>query len=108
MTQTSMIEAYLEAKNGEAATSIQSRFEVFDRENPQVYAKFKEYSGQLLCTGRRRFSANFIIGRIRWDYAIETNAADFKINNDFPSRYARKLIAEKPEFQGKFELRRIR
>ena len=108
MTQTSMIEAYLEANNGEAATSIQSRFEVFDRENPQVYAKFKEYSGQLLCTGRRRFSANFIIGRIRWDYAIETNAADFKINNDYTPFFPRMLIAEDESFRPMFELRKVR
>ena len=108
MTQTLWYTDGRDSGINEYSTSIQSRFERFDRENPQVYAKFKEYAGRLLCTGRHRFGAKLIIERIRWDYAIETNARDFKINNDFPSRYARKLIAEKSEFQGKFELRRIR
>ena len=92
----------------EDSTSIQSRFEKFDRENPQVYEKFKQYAGQLLCTGRKRIGAKLIFERIRWDYAIDTNARDFKINNIYPSRYVRKLIAEKPEFRGIFELRSIR
>ena len=44
--------------------------------------------------------------RIRWHYEIDYyELGRFKINDHYASRYARKLMKERPKFDGFFELR---
>ena len=50
-----------------------------------------------------------LCGVLRWDLALNTNASATqpKLNNNFTSRMARKLVAEDPEeWDGFFEMRR--
>lgn len=44
---------------------------------------------------------------LRWNMQIERDG-DFKLNNNFRSRYARLIIQEHPEFENFFELRELR
>lgn len=93
------------------ATTIQERFEKFDRDHPGVYCFFRRFAQELRAAGRKRCGAKLIIERIRWHYAITSapsaSGEEFKIDNRFTSRYARKLIAERPEFADFFELRKL-
>jgi hypothetical protein len=82
--------------------------EMFDRfhtENPHVYTWFKRFARQLLAAGRTRLSGAMIIQRCRWEAHFSTTGDKFKINDRHTPSYVRKLIAEYPEFAGKFELR---
>jgi hypothetical protein len=89
-------------------TTIQERFEAFDAANPQVYRAFKGFALQLLNAGRRRYSSDAVLQRVRWHFAIETTGSDpYRINDHYSSRYARKLIAEDSRFDGFFELREL-
>ncbi len=89
--------------------SIQECFERFDAAHPDVYVLFRRFALQLLRAGRRRYSADAILHRVRWHYATSSGGGeDFKINNNFVSRYARKLIRKRPEFRDFFETRRLR
>lgn len=89
--------------------SIQDRFEIFDRENPHVFQMFIKYARQAKARGYERFSAKAVFERLRWYMAFETESNDqFKLNNSFTAYYARKAIAEFPEFEGFFELRERR
>lgn len=88
--------------------TIQQRFEAHDRAHPEVYRLFRRFALELLATGRRHYSADAILQRVRWECAISTTAGDFKVNDHFSSRYARKLIAEDRRFDGFFELRELR
>lgn len=90
-------------------STIQERFEAFDAAHPDVFELFKRFAEAAVQMGRRRGGAKLLIERIRWHYFTSStaNGADFKIDNRFTSRYARKLIAERPEFADFFELRKL-
>lgn len=86
--------------------TIQERFEEFDAANPQIYRLFSRFAVAALESGRKRYSADAILHRIRWFVDIETQGDEsFKLNNNFSSRYARKLAAEDERFQTFFEFR---
>jgi hypothetical protein len=67
---------------------------------------FVKYARQAKAKGYERFSAKAIFERLRWYYSFETTSDDeFKLNNSYTALYARKAIADYPEFEGFFELR---
>lgn len=91
------------------ARSIAERFEAFHAAHPEVYRLFAQLAGQLLAAGHGRGSAEQIVQRIRWEFAVnEPRHAGFKINDHFRALYARKLAAEDPRFADFFEFRRRR
>lgn len=87
--------------------TIQERFEEFDMAHPDVYALFRRFAFELQNAGRMRYGAKSLIERIRWHLATSSNTEEFKINNNFTSRYVRKLVEECPQFAGFFERRRL-
>lgn len=91
-----------------AGATIQDDFEEFCAKHPDVYAHFVRYAEEFRGAGRRRYGAKVIIERIRWHFATSSGDESFKIDNRFTSRFARKLIAERPEFAHFFETRTLR
>jgi hypothetical protein len=87
---------------------IQERFERFDRENPQVYEAMVQKAEQLRAFGHYGIGA--IFEDIRYDYRTKNDSRGekFKLNNNYRSRYARKLMAQERGFEGFFETRRLR
>lgn len=89
--------------------SIAERFEAFDAANPRVYEAIVRLAFQLKNAGRQRLSMETIFGKIRWDMSLETtDSSGFKLNDHYSSRYTRKLIADYPEFDGFFEVRKLK
>jgi hypothetical protein len=86
---------------------IDVAFHAYDERNPDIYAMFKRFAYEALMSGHHHFGAKAVMERVRWETAVRAKGGTFKINNDYTSRYARKLIAEKPEFDGFFRLRRL-
>lgn len=85
---------------------IVRKFLGYHAQNPDIYVLFKKFSFELLEAGRKHYSAQAIVERIRWHYAIDRSGSDdFKINNNYRPCYARLLILENPIFEGFFELR---
>lgn len=87
--------------------TIESRFIKFHDDNPHVYEQFKFFAFQAIAAGVRKMSSKFLIERIRWDALVTTSAKDFKINNDFTSRYSRMFISEYPVHADLFDTREI-
>lgn len=89
---------------------IQEQFERFDAEHPEVYETFRRAAHELVARGRRRFGAKHIAEEIRWMTALGAPQRErpFKINNNYVSRYVRKLLAREPELGEYIETRRIR
>lgn len=109
--------------------SIQSDFETFHKDNPEVYELFKRYTRQIwnaqikrgIPRDTVRTSSKLIINRIRWEVEIaglsggnsEENVIngiydEFKINDAFTSRYARLFAEQHPEYAYIFNLRKLR
>jgi hypothetical protein len=95
------------SRHDQPRPTIQQRFEAFDAAFPGVFVLFRRFARELRAIGRKRYSADAILHRIRWEFAINPDRAfdDRKINNDFSSRYARKLADEEPAFEEFFEFR---
>jgi hypothetical protein len=88
---------------------IQEDFERFHAACPEVFALYCRFAEELLAAGHTRGSSDWILGRIRWFYKVDSpRPGGFKINDHFTSRYARLLIRTDPRFKGFFELRELR
>ncbi len=83
-------------------------FNQYHNENPQIWREFKKLSFEAKnVKGFKNYSANGIFEVIRWN--TEVSADDkYKINNNYRGDYARKLMAEYPEFKGFFRVRTLK
>lgn len=81
------------------------RFREFDEKNPRVYEELVELTKEAYQHGRRKIGIKMMIEVIRWNRFIQTTGDTFKVNNNFAPRYARKIMAQYPEYDGIFELR---
>jgi hypothetical protein len=89
--------------------TIQERFERFLQLHPDVYEQFVEIAMQLKRRDLKRYSADGIGHVLRYHRVTSTvGAADFKVNNIFISRMARRAMEERPELLGFFELRELK
>lgn len=89
--------------------SIDNAFRKFHKENQKVYDMFKEQVFRAMRKGRDKFSANAIINWIRWEVALQVKTEDeYKINNNFSSRYARLFVEDHPEYGYMFNFRDLR
>jgi len=93
----------------EEDNSIQARFERFDAENPQVWERLVElmFEMQDYRNMMHRWSVKAAFEVMRYE-SLRTNQGDFKLPNDFTSRYARKLLENYPHFEGFIEIRELR
>ena len=83
----------------------------FHAENPQVYEILRRESLYLAIDKNwNRGSIKFLWERLRWIIHVETNVplGDFKLGNDYHSRYARLLMEQEPELVGWFVTRELR
>lgn len=92
--------------NGE---TIQEAFLKYDSENPKVYEYFCKYAQQVLDKGIRKYSSKLILGRVRWHLSFDLKGEyEYKINDAFTSRYARKFAFDHPEHENFFNFRGLR
>ena len=91
----------------ETLTDIDLKFEDFHQDNPLVYDLFKRFALRAIRSGYKHFSAKTIIERIRWEAAVETKDPNFKINNNFTSRYSRLFQKDFPQYSGFFRDRKL-
>ena len=88
--------------------SIQEKFESFHALNPWVYNAFVRITDDWLARGRGRIGIGMLTEILRWQYGRATVGDEFRINNNYRSRYVRLLIAEHPEYADAFETRELR
>ncbi|MEK0369760.1 MAG: hypothetical protein QQN55_01195 [Nitrosopumilus sp.] len=88
--------------------SIQEKFEQFNKENPLVYSLFKQQVLKAISKGKKKISAKTVLGFIRWETQFHTTGDEYKINDAFTSRYARKFNSDFPEHNEIFHLRNLR
>ncbi len=84
--------------------SIQDRFEAFDLANPHVYRTLARLAEEWL-SRHRVVGMKALWERLRWEYGVQTTEQAPRLNNDYTSRYARKLLAERPEWAGRIRIR---
>lgn len=88
--------------------SLQKRFEKFDAANPHIFAALLSIARRWKAAGRTHCSVDFLMHILRWETGLRGEGDVFKINNDYASLYARKIVATHPEFEDFFSMRRLR
>jgi hypothetical protein len=88
---------------------IQTAFLKFHRENPHVYEKLLLLARQVKESGRKRYGIECLFARLRWHYDFEVRSEEeFKLNNNYTSRYARLLMQQEKDLEGVFSVRELR
>lgn len=81
----------------------------YHQKNPQVYRLLHRLGLDLLRRGVRKYGVKGLFEVMRWQYARQTGEEEpLKLNNRFPSYYARLLLANDHRFTGFFSFRRMR
>lgn len=88
--------------------TIQERFDGFHAANPWVLDAFVALTRDWLAKGGTRTGIKMLAEIVRWQYSRATKGDQFRLNNDYTSRYVRLLLAEHPEFKDVFHLRELR
>lgn len=88
--------------------SLDEQFEEFHAAHPDVWQLFRRFATQIRDQGSNTYGAKSIMERIRWHYATSSQGTEtFKINNNFTSRYVRKMIEADPSYETFFETRKL-
>ncbi len=89
-------------------STIDGRFLRFHAENPHILDLFIAKAEEVKRSGDDAFGAKAIAEQVRWDRRIRTNDKNFKLNNNYVSRYARLVAKTRPDLAHLFEVRSLK
>ena len=89
--------------------SIDAAFVAFHETNPWVYSALVRLARDMQQRGRDRIGIGMLFEVLRWQHALATvdQSSDFKLNNNYRSRYARLIMDTEPDLEGVFQLRQL-
>jgi hypothetical protein len=90
--------------------TFQERFEEFHRDNPHVYRRLVKLTRDLKGRGHNRIGMRMLWEVLRWQSMMRTlrDEGDYKLNDHYHARYARRIMEQEPDLDGVFELRRLK
>ncbi len=91
-------------------TTIEEAFQRFHAENPWILEQLLTMTEKLHRGNRKRYGIGMLWEVLRWHVAIGEikTDEDFKLNNNFRSRYVRLIVKLHPEYEQMFEMRVLR
>lgn len=87
--------------------TIEQQFLAFHEANPHVYDALVQMARDLVRRGRDHLGIGMLFEVLRWSY-IKTWSDDFKLNNNYRSRYARLIARTESDLANVFELRELK
>jgi hypothetical protein len=86
------------------------RFLAFHHENPQVYKELVRLARQAKARGRNRLGIRMLWEVMRWNLTIVTvdPNSEFKLNDHYHSRYARRIMKKEDDLTGIFAIRELK
>lgn len=88
---------------------LDQQFIEFHQQNPRVYTLLVDMARQLRKRGHRKAGMKMLFEVLRWQHMMKTADphSDFKLNNNYHSRYARLIMQREPDLKGFFEVREL-
>lgn len=86
--------------------NIQQKFENFHSQNPQVYTTLVSLANQAKDAGRNKIGIGMLFEVLRWNYIINSGE-EFKLNNNYRSRYVRMIAQNESSLSNMFEMREL-
>lgn len=87
---------------------LDREFWEFHAKNPHVYRQLVKLAREAKMRGRTKVGIKMIFEVVRWTQFISTTDPDYKMNNNYHSRYARLIMEQESDLAGVFELRELR
>ncbi len=87
--------------------TIEDRFLMFHRANPDVYRRLRDMARQLKAKNRKHYGIKSLVEVLRWEHDISTTDVDFKINNNHAPYYARMIMDRCDDLKGFFSVREL-
>lgn len=86
---------------------LQAAFEAYDAKHPDIWRMFCIFTLDRIQRGFRHYGAKSILERVRWESEASRirSEAEFKVNNNYASFYARRFHERYPKWDGFFRLR---
>lgn len=91
----------------EQEATLQENFERFHTANPYVYEEIVKLVRRAQRAGATRVGIGMVFEVLRWRHTLRTGGDDFKLNNNYRSRYARMIMAKEIDLDGMFEIREL-
>lgn len=90
--------------------TIQESFEAFHKLNPHVYGHLVNLARDLFNRGHKMIGIGMLFEVLRWNYMMSTAdpSSEFKLCNNYRSRYARMIMNQEADLAGCFNTRDLR
>lgn len=90
--------------------TIQESFETFHKVNPHVYRHLVDLARSLVNRGHKMIGIGMLFEVLRWNYMMSTTdpSSEFKLCNNYRSRYARLIMRQESDLDGVFSTRGLR
>jgi hypothetical protein len=93
------------------ASQLDRDFEEFHALHPYVYDQLVDLAQKAKARGRQRVGMKQLFEVLRWERMLQRLPAEgeeFKLNNNYTSRYARLIMDQETDLAGLFEIRMLR
>lgn len=90
-----------------AETELDRKFREYHEATPALYTALERLAQEAVNRGRNRIGFPMLWEVVRWNTTIRGND-EFKLNNNYRSRYARLLLNNHPEWGDLFEIREMK
>lgn len=96
-------------KETTSENKLAAGFLAFHEANPRVYEELVKLARQAKAKGRAKIGIGMLWEVLRWHFWLETKGdEEFKLNNNYRSRYARLIMGLEADLVGVFETRELR
>jgi len=104
------VERNIPMNDSTSRNTIQERFQQFHTDNPWIFKKLLSMTTDLMRKGKSKCGIKMLWEVLRWEVEIGTITVgkDFKLNNNYTSRYARMISDHHPMYAKIFSLRDLR
>jgi hypothetical protein len=86
---------------------IQEKFEKFHSDNPHIFSILEGMASRWLSI-HSQVGMKMLWEVLRWQLGVEvSNTGEYRLNNNYTSRYARLLLEKHPEWAGRIQLRAL-
>lgn len=88
---------------------IEEKFQEYHKNNPNIYSILARLARQAKTSGKRKMGVKMLWEVMRWELLIQsTDVEGYKLNNNYPSRYARLIMEQEKDLSTFFETRQLR
>ena len=88
--------------------TIQAAFQAFHDAHPEVYVEVVRLTRIAKARGYTKLGISLPWERMRWTFKVDQGDEEFKLNNNYRSRYARLIMAQEPDLADIFETRELK